>query len=198
MISGAAPAAEQLTRIDLAGSRLEMALRRARGLRSHMHRSAFTPPNRAQTFSLVLPMKLRWMPRRTHSLMASAERGAYRKPREINWLIGVTLFMLGMLEGLFGYSLPDDQLSSAACRILEGVVQGVPIVGTYGAYFLFGGPFPGNSTRARPTTRASAGPAGRALAVRPCCRRWWRRRAGALRTSCARASNPPGCRGRRR
>ena len=71
--------------------------------------------------------------------------GAYRKPREINWLIGVTLFMLGMLEGLFGYSLPDDQLSGAGLRILEGVVQGVPIVGTYGAYFLFGGPFPGNS-----------------------------------------------------
>jgi ubiquinol-cytochrome c reductase cytochrome b subunit len=71
--------------------------------------------------------------------------GAYRKPREVNWLIGITIFVLGMLEGLFGYSLPDDQLSGAGLRILEGVVQGVPIVGTYGAYFLFGGPFPGNA-----------------------------------------------------
>ena len=71
--------------------------------------------------------------------------GAYRKPREVNWLIGIVLFTLGMLEGLFGYSLPDDQLSGAGLRILEGVVQGIPIVGTYGAYFLFGGPFPGNS-----------------------------------------------------
>jgi ubiquinol-cytochrome c reductase cytochrome b subunit len=55
------------------------------------------------------------------------------------------LFTLGLLEGLFGYSLPDDQLSGAGLRIFEGVTQGIPIVGTYGAYFLFGGPFPGSS-----------------------------------------------------
>jgi ubiquinol-cytochrome c reductase cytochrome b subunit len=71
--------------------------------------------------------------------------GAYRKPREINWLIGIVLFTMGLLEGLFGYSLPDDQLSGAGLRILEGVLQGIPIVGTYGAYFLFGGSFPGDS-----------------------------------------------------
>jgi ubiquinol-cytochrome c reductase cytochrome b subunit len=70
--------------------------------------------------------------------------GAYRKPREINWLIGIVLFSLGLLEGLFGYSLPDDQLSGAGLRIFEGVLQGIPIVGTYLAYFLFGGGFPGN------------------------------------------------------
>ena len=70
--------------------------------------------------------------------------GAYRKPREINWLIGITLLTLGLLEGLFGYSLPDDLLSGAGLRILEGVIQSIPIVGTYVAFFLFGGPFPGN------------------------------------------------------
>jgi len=70
--------------------------------------------------------------------------GAYRKPREINWLIGIVLFSLGLIEGLFGYSLPDDQLSGAGLRIFEGVLQGIPIVGTYLAYFLFGGGFPGN------------------------------------------------------
>jgi ubiquinol-cytochrome c reductase cytochrome b subunit len=70
--------------------------------------------------------------------------GAYRKPREVNWLIGVVLFTLGLLEGLFGYSLPDDQLSGAGLRILEGVLQGIPIVGTYLAFFLFGGQFPGS------------------------------------------------------
>jgi ubiquinol-cytochrome c reductase cytochrome b subunit len=69
--------------------------------------------------------------------------GAYRKPREVNWLIGIGLFTLGLLEGLFGYSLPDDQLSGAGLRVLEGILQGVPIVGTYAAYFLFGGGFPG-------------------------------------------------------
>jgi ubiquinol-cytochrome c reductase cytochrome b subunit len=71
--------------------------------------------------------------------------GAYRKPREVNWLIGIVLFTLGMLEGLFGYSLPDDQLSGAGLRIFEGVLQGIPIVGTYLAFFLFGGPYPGTS-----------------------------------------------------
>ena len=71
--------------------------------------------------------------------------GAYRKPREVNWLIGIVLFTLGLLEGLFGYSLPDDQLSGAGLRIFEGVLQGIPIVGTYLAFFLFGGAFPGTA-----------------------------------------------------
>jgi ubiquinol-cytochrome c reductase cytochrome b subunit len=71
--------------------------------------------------------------------------GAYRKPREVNWLIGIGLFTLALVEGLFGYSLPDDQLSGAGLRITEGVMQGVPIVGTYLAYFFFGGEFPGTA-----------------------------------------------------
>jgi ubiquinol-cytochrome c reductase cytochrome b subunit len=70
--------------------------------------------------------------------------GAYRKPREFNWIIGIVLFTLGMLEGLFGYSLPDDLLSGTGLRITQGVLQSIPIVGTYGSYFLFGGPFPGH------------------------------------------------------
>jgi quinol-cytochrome oxidoreductase complex cytochrome b subunit len=70
--------------------------------------------------------------------------GAYRKPREVNWLIGIGLFTLGLLEGLFGYSLPDDQLSGAGLRVFEGILQGIPVVGTYLAFFLFGGPFPGH------------------------------------------------------
>jgi len=70
--------------------------------------------------------------------------GAYRKPREVNWLIGLGLFTLALLEGLFGYSLPDDLLSGAGLRITEGVLQSLPIVGTYLAFFLFGGPYPGN------------------------------------------------------
>jgi quinol---cytochrome-c reductase cytochrome b subunit len=70
--------------------------------------------------------------------------GAYRKPREFNWLIGIVIFTLGMLEGLFGYSLPDDLLSGTGLRITQGVAQSIPIVGTYLSYFLFGGPFPGH------------------------------------------------------
>lgn len=71
--------------------------------------------------------------------------GAYRKPRELNWLIGVGLFTLGMLEGLFGYSLPDDLLSGTGLRITQGVAESIPVVGTYIYMFLFGGEFPGES-----------------------------------------------------
>jgi ubiquinol-cytochrome c reductase cytochrome b subunit len=69
--------------------------------------------------------------------------GAFRKPRELNWLIGVVLFMLVMLNGLFGYSLPDDLLSGTGIRILEGVLLAIPIVGSYLSMFVFGGTFPG-------------------------------------------------------
>jgi len=69
--------------------------------------------------------------------------GAFRKPRELNWLIGNVLFILAILEGLFGYSLPDDLLSGTGMRILEGVLLGIPLVGTYATFFLFGGEFPG-------------------------------------------------------
>jgi ubiquinol-cytochrome c reductase cytochrome b subunit len=71
--------------------------------------------------------------------------GAYRKPRELNWLIGVGLFTLGMVEGLFGYSLPDDLLSGTGLRITQGVAESIPVVGTYIYMFLFGGEFPGEN-----------------------------------------------------
>ncbi len=70
--------------------------------------------------------------------------GAFRKPREINWLIGNALLTLGILEGFAGYSLPDDLLSGTGLRIAQGIVQGIPVVGTYAAMLLFGGEFPGN------------------------------------------------------
>ena len=69
--------------------------------------------------------------------------GSYRKPRDINWLIGIVIFAATLVEGLFGYSLPDDQLSGAGLRIFEGVLQGIPVIGTYVAFFLFGGAYPG-------------------------------------------------------
>jgi ubiquinol-cytochrome c reductase cytochrome b subunit len=71
--------------------------------------------------------------------------GSYRKPRDINWLIGIVIFAATLVEGLFGYSLPDDQLSGAGLRIFGGVLEGIPIVGTYLSFFLFGGEFPGTA-----------------------------------------------------
>ncbi|RYJ07522.1 MAG: cytochrome bc complex cytochrome b subunit, partial [Actinomycetales bacterium] len=49
--------------------------------------------------------------------------GAYRKPREINWLIGVGLLALGMVEGFAGYSLPDDLLSGTGLRFVDGLLR---------------------------------------------------------------------------
>ncbi|MBB5138574.1 ubiquinol-cytochrome c reductase cytochrome b subunit [Thermocatellispora tengchongensis] len=69
--------------------------------------------------------------------------GAYRKPRELNWLIGIVLFALALVEGLTGYSLPDDLLSGAGLRITQGVLLSIPLVGTYLSFFLFGGEYPG-------------------------------------------------------
>jgi ubiquinol-cytochrome c reductase cytochrome b subunit len=69
--------------------------------------------------------------------------GAYRKPRETNWLIGIAMFTLGIFEGFLGYSMPDDLLSGTGVRIAEGVLLGIPVVGTYLSFFLFGGQFPG-------------------------------------------------------
>src|SRR5436305_1912807 len=69
--------------------------------------------------------------------------GAFRKPRTINWYIGVGLLILAILEGFAGYSLPDDLLSGTGIRIAYSVMESIPIVGTYVAYFVFGGNFPG-------------------------------------------------------
>ena len=75
--------------------------------------------------------------------------GSFRKPREINWLFGWTLLLLGLFEGLFGYSLPDDLLSGTGMRFVDGAILSVPIVGTYLSFFLFGGEFPGHDIIAR-------------------------------------------------
>jgi quinol---cytochrome-c reductase cytochrome b subunit len=69
--------------------------------------------------------------------------GAFRKPREINWTIGVALLTVSLLEGFAGYSLPDDLLSGTGLRIAFSIVESIPVVGTYVGFFLFGGNYPG-------------------------------------------------------
>ncbi|SDK09474.1 cytochrome b [Streptomyces indicus] len=75
--------------------------------------------------------------------------GAFRKPREINWLFGWTLLMLALITGLTGYSLPDDLLSGTGLRFAQGAILSIPVVGTYLAMFLFGGEFPGGDIISR-------------------------------------------------
>jgi ubiquinol-cytochrome c reductase cytochrome b subunit len=68
--------------------------------------------------------------------------GAFRRPRELNWIIGVTLLILALANGFTGYSLPDDLLSGTGLRIAYSIALSVPLIGTWLAYLLFGGEFP--------------------------------------------------------
>jgi ubiquinol-cytochrome c reductase cytochrome b subunit len=70
--------------------------------------------------------------------------GAFRKPRETNGVIGVTLFLLGFLEGFTGYSLPDDGLSGTGLRIASAIMLSIPVAGTWISSSIFGGEFPGD------------------------------------------------------
>ncbi len=71
--------------------------------------------------------------------------GAFRRPREANWVIGALLLILGMFEGFFGYSLPDDLLSGTGIRVtLSGIVLSIPVIGTWLHWALFDGEFPGD------------------------------------------------------
>lgn len=69
--------------------------------------------------------------------------GAFRKPRELNWLIGVTLLVLSILEGFAGYSLPDDLLSGTGLRIASAIMLSIPVVGSWVYFAVFGSEFPG-------------------------------------------------------
>ena len=70
--------------------------------------------------------------------------GAFRKPREFNWVIGGSMILIGLLEGFAGYSLPDDLLSGVGVRIVAGIIESIPVVGTYLLFFIFGGQYPGH------------------------------------------------------
>ena len=69
--------------------------------------------------------------------------GAFRRPRELNWLVGCVLLMAGWAAGFTGYSLPDDVLSGNGLRIIDGILKALPLVGSHLSMFLFGGEFPG-------------------------------------------------------
>ncbi|GED98656.1 cytochrome b [Gordonia crocea] len=70
--------------------------------------------------------------------------GAFRRPREANWIIGCLLLLLAMFRGLLRYSLPDDLLSGTGVRAaMSGIVLGIPLVGTC-TLGPFGGDFPGD------------------------------------------------------
>ena len=71
--------------------------------------------------------------------------GAFRRPRQINWLIGVGLMSISLIAGFSGYSLPDDLLSGTGLRFVDGLIRSIPVVGTWLEFFIFDGEFPGEA-----------------------------------------------------
>ena len=99
--------------------------------------------------------------------------GAFRRPREINWIVGVTLLVLAIVNGFFGYSLLDDLLSGTGLRIAYSIVLSIPSSGTWLAFLVFGGEFPGDRHHPaplRPPRPASSRRSSSALLTR----RTWR------------------------
>src|SRR3954471_10984253 len=75
--------------------------------------------------------------------------GAFRKPRELNYVLGVALVATGLIEGFAGYSLPDDLLSGTGLRFVDGLIRAIPLIGTWAEFLVFGGEFPGDLIVAR-------------------------------------------------
>jgi ubiquinol-cytochrome c reductase cytochrome b subunit len=68
--------------------------------------------------------------------------GAYRRPRRLNWLVGAVLLQLVLINGVFGYSLPDDLISGTGLRIAYSITESIPFAGPWLASVMFGGQFP--------------------------------------------------------
>jgi ubiquinol-cytochrome c reductase cytochrome b subunit len=78
-------------------------------------------------------------------MMRTFFTGAFRRPRETNWVLGVVLLLTGMIEGFIGYSLPDDLLSGTGVRTgVSAIVMSIPVVGTWLQFAIFGGEYPGD------------------------------------------------------
>ena len=69
--------------------------------------------------------------------------GAFRKPRDLTYYVGVTMLGLALLEGYLGYSMVDDLLSGMGLAIGYGVVMSIPFVGANLAQLIWGDPYPG-------------------------------------------------------
>jgi ubiquinol-cytochrome c reductase cytochrome b subunit len=69
--------------------------------------------------------------------------GAFRKPRETNWIIGLLLFWTGLFTGFVGYGLPDDALSGTGLRIMSAITLSIPVIGSWVTTSIFGSEFPG-------------------------------------------------------
>jgi len=69
--------------------------------------------------------------------------GAFRKPRDLTYYIGLTMLLLALLEGYLGYSMVDDLLSGMGLAIGYAVLMSIPFVGANLAQLIWGDPYPG-------------------------------------------------------
>jgi ubiquinol-cytochrome c reductase cytochrome b subunit len=110
----------------------------------------------ASTIHLSLDVKAGLLIRQTHHwaalvfvasitlhLLRVFFTGAFRKPRDLTWYVGLTLLMASVLEGFLGYSLPGDLLSGMGLAIAYSVALSIPFVGAKVALLIWGGAFPG-------------------------------------------------------
>ncbi len=74
---------------------------------------------------------------------------AYRRPREINWMVGLTLLVMALVNGFLGYSIVGDLLSAAGLRVAYAVLLSVPVIGPWLAFLFLGGTVPASVTTPR-------------------------------------------------
>ncbi|MEV5071999.1 cytochrome bc complex cytochrome b subunit [Microbacterium sp. LMI12-1-1.1] len=87
--------------------------------------------------ALLLPAAI------TVQLVSTFFTGAFRRPRRAMWVLLLLALIAALASGWSGYALPDDMLSGTGLRIVEGILLGIPVIGTWLASVLFGGAFPG-------------------------------------------------------
>jgi ubiquinol-cytochrome c reductase cytochrome b subunit len=76
-------------------------------------------------------------------ILATFFTGGFRRPRRAMWVLLFLIWIVSLAGGWSGYALPDDMLSGTGLRITEGIALGIPVVGTWLSFLLFGGEFPG-------------------------------------------------------
>ena len=75
--------------------------------------------------------------------------GGFKTPRELTWVTGVALASVTVSFGVTGYSLPWDQVGYWACKIVTGVPDAIPVIGSLLVEVLRGGLSVGQSTLTR-------------------------------------------------
>ena len=77
-------------------------------------------------------------------LLTTFFTGGFRRPRHWSWVLLALTFVLALAGGWSGYGLPDDMLSGTGLRIVEGILIGLPLIGTRASFIVFGGEYPGS------------------------------------------------------